>query len=124
MYLFEGVEEVARYGIAEAVLQDEHPAAVVGAGLHTGDACVAAHERTVGGTAAVFEAVEEHTLVGTPHTDDTVVLVNGVIDVGRAVGDIAWHVIDEVLWGVLYGDVLRVTIHTAHIAVYHLAVIV
>ena len=124
MHLLEGIEEVARQSIAKAVLQDEHAATVVCAGLDTGDSGVATHEGAIGGSAAVFEVMEENALMWAPHTDDTVVFVNGVIDVGRAVGDIAWHVIDEVLWGVLHGNILRITVHVANKAVNYFAVVV
>ena len=124
MYLFERVEEIARYSIAEAVLQDEQAATVVCAGLDTGNAGVAAHESTVGSTATILETMEKDTLMWTPHADDTVVLIDGVIGIGRGIGDVAWHIIDKVLWGIFYRDILRIAVHVTYKVVYYLAVVV
>ena len=123
MDLLKGVEQIAGDGIAEAVFEDHQPSAVLRGCPHTGNLRITAHKRAVSPAAAIFVTVEEHTLIGLSHTDHAVFIIDGVIDVGRGVGHITGHVVDEILRGILDGDVLRVAIHAAHIAVYHLTVV-
>ena len=123
MDLLEAIEQVARNGVAEAVLEDDESAAVLCRCSHARDLRVTAHERTVGAAAAVLEAEEEGTLVRSAHADHAVVLIDGVVRIGRGVGHVARHVVHEVLRSLLDGDVLRVAVHAAHVAVYHLPVV-
>ena len=64
VYFLKAVEQVSRYGIAEAVFEN-HQSAVV---LHSRpDLCyahVATHKGAIGCSAAVFEVAEEVALVG------------------------------------------------------------
>ena len=123
MNVFERVEEIARQGIAKAVLQDKQSSSVVGRGLHMGNSRITTHEGTIGSTTAILVFIEKNALVGASHANDTVVLIDLIVYIGCCIGDITWHVIDKVFWCLLHGDIFRITIHATHIAMYHLTVI-
>ena len=95
----------------------------MGRGLNMGNPGITTHKGAIGSTTAVLVLIEENALIRTSHTDDTVVLIDFVVDISRCVSHIARDVIHKVLWGFLDGDVLRVTIHATHITMHYLTIV-
>ena len=123
MNLFERIEEVAWQHVAEAVLEDDESAVVLGGCTHYGETLVATHHGAIGASVAVFVFVEERSFLWTAFADDAVVLVEGVVDVCGGVFHIGGDVVDEVLGCVLQRDIFRVAVHAAYVAMYHVLLV-
>ena len=124
MYLLEGVEQVSGQGIAVTVLQDNEPATVGNVGANLCQLGVASHESAVCQGTAVLELLEELLLVRTANGDNLIVLVHLVLLEGCLVHGLQGLVVDEVLGGVLYGNVLGIAIHGTYEAAHRVGLVI
>ena len=124
VYLLEGVEQVSGQGIAVTVLQDNEPAAVGNIGAYLRQLGVASHECAVCHGTAVLELLEELLLVRTANGDNLIVLVHLVLLESCLVHGLQGLVVDEVLGGVLYGNVLGIAIHGTYEAAHRVGLVI
>ena len=116
MHLLEREEEIARQHIAEAVLEDDDATSVMRRSAHLRQFGVATHHGAIGAPMSILELEEEGGCKGLTLTRHLIVLVDGIVGVGSCVFHPFRHVIDKVFRGILDGNILRIAIHAAHIA--------
>ena len=121
VYFLERVEQVARQGIAEAVLENHQPPAIASACPHLHNSHVAAHEGAVGSAVAVLELVEERSVDGLALAHNLVIGVELIVGICGGVVNAIGNIIDEILGGSLQRDVSGIAIHASDKAPYHLA---
>ena len=117
------IEQVAWKSISETILQDHDTAMIVDIGFHPGNSGVTAHEGTVGSTIAVFILIEEDAFVWFAFAYDLVVAVDFIIRIIGFVFYVLWNIIDEIFRGILQGNIMRITIHTSYVSMYHFSFI-
>ena len=119
MYLLEGEEQITRQHIAEAVLKDNHTTTVMRGGTHLCEFSVTTHHRTIGTPMSILELKEERCRKRLTFTCHLIVFVDGIVGIGRSILYTLWNIIYKILRSILDGDILRIAIHAAHIAMCH-----
>ena len=117
------IEQVAWKSISETILQDHDTAMIVDIGFHPSNSGVTAHEGTVGATIAVFILIEEDAFVWFAFAYDLIVAVDFIIRIIGFVFYVLWNIIDEIFRGILQGNIMRITIHTSYVSMYHFSFI-
>ena len=92
-------------------------------GTHLCQFGIATHHGAVGTTVSVLILEKERSGKGFPLSSHLIVLVDGVVGIGGRVFHTFGDVIDKVLGGILHGYIFRIAIHTAHITMYHTALV-
>lgn len=97
----EGVEEIARYGITEAVLKHQQTPGALSGGMYMSNLCVCPHKSAVGTTTAVTELDKVDAQVRLPLANDTVVFVYLIVSICCRIAHSLRDIVHEILRRIL-----------------------